>query len=64
MEYMGILIDTMKVKDLSFTANIVLPDENYVLVVKNGVVMYRKNTSLEDADVTWKTNEKGLLEII
>lgn len=64
LEYMGILIDTMKVKDLSFTANIVLPDENYVLVVKNGVVMYRKNTSLEDADVTWTTNEKGLLAII
>lgn len=64
LEYMGILVDTMKVQDLSFTANIVLPDENYVLIVKNGVVMYQKNASSEEADVTWTTNKMGLLAII
>ena len=64
LEYIGILVDTTKVEDLSFTANIVLPDDNYVLIVKNGVVLYQKNASSEDADVTWTTNKTGLLAII
>ena len=41
LDYIGILVDTEKIHDLSFTANIILPDENYVMRVKNGIVLYQ-----------------------
>ncbi|MCQ2427753.1 MAG: MBL fold metallo-hydrolase [Clostridia bacterium] len=63
-DYLGILVDTEKVSDLSFTANIVLPAETYVLRVVNGVILYQKNASLKNADVTWTTNRAGLLAVI
>ena len=63
-EYIGILADTEKIADLTFTANVVLPTGNYVLRVKNGVVLYQKNTLANDADVTWTTNRMGLLSIV
>jgi len=63
-DYLGILVDTMKVEDLRFTANVVLPEGNYVLRVMNGVVLYQKAITANDADVTWTTNRKGLLCII
>ncbi|MCR5024116.1 MAG: MBL fold metallo-hydrolase [Lachnospiraceae bacterium] len=64
LQYLGIITDTMKIQDLSFKANIILPDITYGLVVKNGVVMYEKDTLLEDADVTWTTDKPGLFGII
>ena len=60
LDYLGILVDTTKVSDLSFTANIILPEGNYVLRVKNGVLLYQKDA---DADVTWTTKRAGLLSI-
>lgn len=63
-EYLGILVDTTKVPDLTFTANIILPDGQYVLCVKNGIVMYQKNAQADNADVTWTTNRLGLLSVI
>ncbi len=64
LQYLGIITDTMKIQDLSFTANIVLPDSSFVLIVKNGVVMYEKDAELKDPDVTWTTNKAGLFAII
>ena len=63
-EYLGILVDTTKVPDLTFTANIILPEGQYVLCVKNGVLLYQKNFQADDADVTWTTNRLGLLSVI
>ena len=62
LDYLGILVDTTKVPDLTFTANLILPEGNYVLRVKNGVLLYQKDT--QDADVTWTTKRAGLLSII
>ena len=64
LDYLGILVDTAQVPDLTFTANIVLPSGNYVLRVKNGVLLYQKDVQADDADVTWTTNRMGLLSII
>lgn len=64
LQYLGIITDTMKIQDLSFTANIILPNANYVLIVKNGVIMYEKDALLENADATWTTNKLGLFGII
>ena len=59
LDYLGILVDITKVSDLSFTANIILPEGNYVLRVKNGVLLYQKDAQ----DVTWTTKRAGLLSI-
>ena len=32
LDYLGILVDTTKVPDLTFTANLILPEGNYVPV--------------------------------
>lgn len=63
-DYLGILVDTEKVSDLSFTANIVLPTGSYVLRVVNGVLLYQVDAKADDADVTWTTNRAGLLAIV
>ena len=64
LDYLGIPVDTTKVPDLTFTANLILPEGNYVLRVKNGVLLYQKDTQDADADVTWTTKRAGLLSII
>lgn len=62
LDYLGIFVDTTKISDLIFTANIILPEGNYVLRVKNGVLLYQKDA--QDADVTWTTKRAGLLSIV
>ena len=64
LEYLGILIDGTKIADLSFRANIVLPTGTYLLIVKNGVVLYERDAQDPDADVTWTTNKPGLFSMI
>ena len=63
LQYLGIYTDSKKIEGVSFTANIVLPEESYVLVVKNGVVLYEQGSLHEKADATWTTNRKGLFGI-
>ncbi|MBO2517930.1 MAG: hypothetical protein CW338_11795, partial [Clostridiales bacterium] len=64
LEYLGILVDSSVIQDLSFKANIVLPDSRYLLIVRNGVVLYERDAQAADADVTWTTNKPGLFSII
>ena len=63
LQYLGIYTDSKKIEGLSFTANIVLPEASYVLVVKNGVVLCEQGSLHEKADVTWTTDRKGLFGI-
>ena len=63
MQYLGIYTDSNKIQDLSFTANIVLPEASYVLVVKNGVVLYEEGSLHDFADATWWTTRQGLFGI-
>ena len=63
MQYLGIVTDTMKIPDLTFTANVILPDDSYVIFVKNGVILYEKGALLDDADTTWTMNKAGLFAI-
>ena len=64
LDYLGIFVDTTKISDLIFTANIILPEGNYVLRVKNGILLYQKDAQDADADVTWTTKRAGLLSIV
>ena len=63
MQYLGIFTDSEKIEDLSFTANIVLPEVSYVLVVKNGVILYEEGSLHDEADTTWTTTRQGLIAI-
>ena len=63
MQYLGIYTDSKAIEDLSFTANIVLPETSYVLVVKNGVILYEEGSLHDYADTTWRTDSTGLFAI-
>ena len=63
MQYLGIYTDSNRIQDLSFTANIVLPDCAYVLVCKDGVILYEEGSLHDAADTTWYTNGTGLFAI-
>lgn len=62
LDYLGISIDSDAAQDLSFIANVKLADtnENYVLVMKNGILLYKENTQEENPDVTWTTTRQDL----
>jgi alkyl sulfatase BDS1-like metallo-beta-lactamase superfamily hydrolase len=64
IQYLGIITDTTLIGDLSFTANIILPDDKFTLIVKDGVVLYEQGALAESPDVTWTTNKAGLFGII
>ncbi len=63
MQYLGIYTDSNKIQDLNFTANIVLPEASYVLVVRNGVVLYEEGSLHDAADTVWRTDRMGLFGI-
>lgn len=42
LDYLGIFVDTTKIPDLAFTANIILPEGNYVLRVKMAYFFIRR----------------------
>lgn len=63
-DYLGILVDTSLIQDLSCIINVIIPEGTYVINVKNGVILYRKAEPAKGADVTWTTDRRGLLSII
>ena len=40
-----------------------LPEASYVLVVKNGVILYEEGSLHDQANVTWRTTKDGLFAI-
>ena len=61
LDYMGIMMDTDKLADVSFTMNLQLSDgEVYSLKIHHGVLLYYKGLA-EDADVTVHTQRIGIL---
>ena len=64
LDYMGIMMDTQKLGDKSFTVNLVLSDaENYLLKIQNGVLLYYEGEQAADADITIRTKRLGILAI-
>ncbi len=64
LDYMGIMMETEKLADKSFTVNLVLSDaENYLLRIQNGVLLYYEGEQAEDADITIHTKRLGILAI-
>ncbi|MBO4933237.1 MAG: MBL fold metallo-hydrolase [Clostridia bacterium] len=53
-DYMGILLDKQALADYDFIVNVALPDvgEQYMLRIKNGVILVYENTQSEEADLS------------
>ena len=64
LDYMGIVMDTEKLQDRSFTINLKLTDgDDYLLKIHHGVLLYYKDALSDDADLTLSTPRLGILAI-
>lgn len=64
LDYMGIMLDSTKLADKSFTINLqVANDQNYLLKVYHGVLLYYPDEQDESADITITTKKAGILAI-
>ena len=64
LDYMGIMLDSTKLADKSFTINLqVTNDQNYLLKVHHGILLYYPDEQDENADITITTKKAGILAI-
>lgn len=64
LDYMGIMLDSTKLADKSCTINLqVTNDQNYLLKVHHGVLLYYPDEQDENADITITTKKAGILAI-
>lgn len=64
LDYMGIMMDTEKLADCCFTINLKLSDDDdYLLKIHHGVLLYYKDVLSDDADLTISTPRVGILAI-
>ena len=64
LDYMGIMLDAEKLADRSFTVNLRLEgDDDYLLKVHHGVLLYYKDALSDAADLTLSTVRAGILAI-
>lgn len=64
LDYMGIMLDSTKLADRSFTINLqVTDDQDYLLKVHHGVLLYYPGEQDEAADLTIRTRKTGILAI-
>ena len=64
LDYMGIVMDTEKLQDRSFTINLKLTDgDDYLLKIHHGVLLYYKDALSDDADLTISMPRIGILAI-
>ncbi len=65
-DYMAILMDKQALAEFSFAINVTLTDveAQYVLSIKNGVMLVYENTVWEDADVSVTCPKNALLYIL
>ena len=62
LDYMGIMLDAEKLAGQSFTVNLKLAgDDNYLLKLHHGVLLYYKDVSDAQADLTLSTVRAGIL---
>ena len=64
LDYMGIMLDAEKLADRSFTVHLKLEgDDDYLLKLHHGVLLYYRGVSEESADLTLSTVRAGILAI-
>ena len=64
LDYMGIMLDAEKLADRSFTVHLKLEgDDDYLLKIHHGVLLYYRGVPEEGADLTLSTVRAGILAI-
>ena len=65
-DYMGILLDKQAMADYDFIVNVTLPDveEQYMLRVKNGVILVYDNAQSGEADLSITCPKNALLLLL
>lgn len=64
LDYMGIMMDSEKLADCSFTVNLKLSDgDDYLLKIHQGILLYYKESLSETANLTISTSRAGILAI-
>ncbi|MDO5559813.1 MAG: alkyl sulfatase dimerization domain-containing protein [Oscillospiraceae bacterium] len=65
-DYMGILLNKQALEDCDFVMNVILPDvdEQYMLRIKNGVVLVYDDTLSDEADVSITCPKNALFYIV
>ena len=64
LDYMGIMLDAEKLADRSFTVHLKLEgDDDYLLKIHHGVLLYYRGAPEEGADLTLSTVRAGILAI-
>jgi alkyl sulfatase BDS1-like metallo-beta-lactamase superfamily hydrolase len=66
LDYLGILMDSRKAEGLSFTINLIVPDEKevYVLELSNETLTNIKGRSAADADLTLTLDKAVLIGVV
>lgn len=66
LEYLGIRLDSNAVEDLNGTINLVVTDlqENYVITLRSGVLLYQEDVQSSDADATWSMPKAALFALL
>ena len=64
LDYMGIMLDSTKLADKSFAINLkITDDQNYLLKVHHGVLLYYPGEQDDAAELTIQTKKTGILAI-
>ena len=65
LDYMGISLDSNAAEDLNLLLNLRITDENenYLVTVKSGVLLYQKGASSDEADATLTLPTAALMAI-
>ena len=66
LDYMGICLDSDTAQDLNATVNLRITDrdEQYLLTLRSGVLLYQPDTQSESADATWTMPSAGMFAIL
>lgn len=65
LEYIGILLDSNEAQDLDLKINVIFDDgDTYLWTVKNGILLYQKGITAEDADATLTMPKKAIALIL
>ena len=59
-------MDSNAVEDLNGTINLVVTDlqENYVITLRSGVLLYQEDVQSSDADATWSMPKAALFALL
>ncbi len=66
LEYLGIRLDSNGAEDLNAVINLAVTDldEDYVITLRSGVLLYQEGVQAEDADAVWSLPKAALFALL